>query len=151
MSETWGALRSTETFPSDLLFPPPRTSLGRSSESSTLASQSEKGKVPPEPPWVRPPKLKLGLDLGTWQDSPLLGNTSSSPCDLSRGYEAGGTVSEMGHGWSYQTHPHTQTRTDSETKGKNRGCTDSAIILLACGGNACNSRHHPLDLKRVAA
>ena len=101
--------------PPDLLFPPPRTSF-------RVRHWGDPARVPRSGPFnlrrerchpnlhgSAPPKLKLGLDLGTWQANPLLGKTSSSPCDLSRGYEAGGAVSEIGHGRSYQTHTHTRT------------------------------------------
>ena len=65
-----------------------------------------------------PLQAELGLDLGTWQDSPLLANKSSSPCDPYEGTKLGAPSQRWGMGWSYQTHTH--TRAGSETKGKSK-------------------------------
>ena len=65
-----------------------------------------------------PPQAEPGLDLGTWQDSPLLGNTALPPVIPHDGTKLGAPSQRWGMGWSYQTHRH--TRTGSETKGKSK-------------------------------
>ena len=103
--------------PSRPFFSPPRTSLGRSSESSTLrAPQSEKGKVPPEPPWARPPKLSLGWIWALDRTAHFSGTQALPPVIPHEGSKLGAPSQRWGMGWSYQTHTH--TRTGSETKGK---------------------------------
>ena len=96
------------------LSPPlPRTSLRRSSASSTLrAPQSEKGKAPPEPPWARPPRTgSLGWIWALGTTAHFSGTRALPPAIPHKG-------TKLGMGWSYQTHTH--TRTGSETKGKNK-------------------------------
>ena len=138
-----GALRPTETFPPDLLFPPPRTSLGRSSKSSTLrAPQSEKGKVPPEPPWVRPPKLSLGW-IWALGKTAHFSRTQALPHVIShKSTKLGAPSQRWGMGWSYRTHTH--TRTGSET---NQLISLRLQRLNHCPfgvwGQCLNSRHHP--------
>ena len=103
-----GALRPTETFPPDLLFPPPRTSLGRSSESSTLrAPQSEKGKVPPEPPWARPPKLSLGWIWALGKTAHFSGTQALPPVIPHKGTKLGAPCLRDG-AWGGRT-KHTRT------------------------------------------
>ena len=94
---------------------------------------------------------QLGSGLGTWQHSPLLGNTSSSPCDPSRSKLA--PSQRWGMGWSYQAHTHTHTHTGCETKGKQ----SSAYSLEAAQtqslspwrvGQCLKLKAPPRDLKR---
>ena len=71
MSEwmAWGA----GNVPSRHLFPPPLSSSGRSGKSSMLRA-------------LKSAAARLGLDLGTGQDSALVRNRNSRPYDPSHGY-----------------------------------------------------------------
>ena len=107
--------------PSRPSLPPPRTSLRRSSESSTLrAPQSEKGKVPPEPPWARPPKQSsLGWIWALGKTAHFSGTQALPPVIPHKGTKPGAPSQRWGMGWwSHQTHKH--TRTGSATKGKSK-------------------------------
>ena len=61
------------------------------------------------------PKLqvaRLGLDLSTWPDSPLLRNRSFSPYDPSHGYLAGATEKGLGVRGGRTKHAHTHRQQD---------------------------------------
>ena len=70
-------------------------------------------------PSPAPQAGRLGLDLGTWQHSPLLRNRSSSPVIPHAGTELGALARRKGLGCGV-AEPITHTCTVSKTKGKNK-------------------------------
>ena len=69
--------------------PSPSIQAGKSATRTSMGP-------PPQAP-------RLGLDLGTWQDSPLRRNRSSSPCDPSHRWLG---ERAWGAGWPNQTRTH---------------------------------------------
>ena len=107
----WGALRPNGNIPS-------RPSVFVIESSTLRAPQSKQAKVPPEPPWARPPKLGgLGWIWALGKTAHFAGTEALPPVIPHTGTKLGALAQRKGLGCRV-AEPNTHTRTGSKTKGK---------------------------------
>ena len=137
MRNDLGCTRAYGNVPSRPSLPPPRTSLGRSSVSSTLrAPQSETERCLPNLHGHAPPSLAAWVGFGHGKTTRIWGTEALPPVIPHEGPKLGAPSQRWGKGCSYQTRTHTST--SSETKGK------SKVQLLPLRLHRLN--HYPLGV-----